>query len=108
MRFAIVGLFQLLFPAAAFAQLLPSDRDTVWNPGIPGGIPHRSSICQTIDASSFGNGTLDARVGIQAAIARCNEDGVVQLSAGTFKISSGPILVNKAVTLRGAGPTQTS
>ncbi|WP_339085055.1 right-handed parallel beta-helix repeat-containing protein [Hyphomicrobium sp. ghe19] len=31
----------------------------------------------------------------------------MQLSAGTFKISSGPIRVNKGITLRGAGPTQT-
>lgn len=107
MKFAIIALLQLFLPAAAFAQLLPPDRDTVWNPGIPGGIPNRSSVCQTIDASSFDNGALDARVGIQAAIARCGEGEVVQLSAGVFKISSGPILVNKAITLRGAGPTQT-
>ena len=32
---------------AASAQLLPADRTTAWAPGIPGGIPNRTTICTT-------------------------------------------------------------
>ena len=48
--------------------------------------------------------------GIQAAIDACPAGQVVQLSAGTFTISTtgGYILINKGITLRGAGPGQTT
>ena len=83
---------------------------TVWNPGVAGGIPARTTVCRTVNASTYGNGASDATVGIQAAIDACPAGQVVQLSAGTFTIGTtgGYILVNKGITLRGAGPGQTT
>ena len=48
--------------------VLPAERLTTWNPGIPGGIPARTTVCATINASTYGDGTQDASAGIQAAI----------------------------------------
>lgn len=101
------ALLGTMAPAPAFAQLIPVDRNTTWNPGIQGGIPNRTTICATVNASTYGNGASDATAGIQAAINGCPVGQVVQLSAGTFKIASQPVMINKGVTLRGAGPTQT-
>ena len=91
----------------ARADIIPDDRATVWNPGIPGGVPARTTVCATVSASTYGNGSQNATSGIQSAIDACPVGQVVQLSAGTFRISSGPIRLNKGVVLRGAGPTQT-
>jgi hypothetical protein len=88
-------------------SIIPAERATEWNPGIPGGIPVRNTVCASISASDYGNGSSDARRAIQNAINACPEGQVVQLSAGTFRISSGPIEITKGVTLRGAGPTRT-
>lgn len=87
--------------------ILPPERSTLWNPGIPGGIPDRTNVCATVTASSFDNGSKDATAGIQSALDGCAPGRVVQLSAGIFRISSGPIRLTKGITLRGAGPTQT-
>ena len=35
--------------------------------GVPGGVPVRTSICATINAAAFGNGSQDASEAIQAA-----------------------------------------
>ena len=89
---------------------LPADRRTAWRPGVAGGIPDRRTVCQTVNAATYGNGASDATAGIQAAINACPAGQVVQLSAGTFSIGTtgGFILVNKGITLRGAGPGQTT
>ena len=91
---------------AAFA----ADRLTLWRPGVAGGIPQRTTVCRTVNASTYGNGASDATAGIQAAINGCPAGQVVQLSAGTFTIGAtgGFVLVNKGITLRGAGPGQTT
>jgi urease beta subunit len=88
----------------ASAQLLPADRATAWNPGVPGGVPARTTVCATVNASTFGNGSSDASAGIQTAINGCAVGQVVQLSAGTFRINNSPLLISKGITLRGAGP----
>jgi len=95
-------------PAQSAASLIPADRITMWNPGLNavGGIPTRTAICATIDASTYGNGTANAANGIQEAINKCPAGQVVMLSAGTFKIATR-IMVNKGITLRGHGPAQT-
>jgi hypothetical protein len=89
---------------------LPADRRTLWRPGVAGGIPARTKVCRTVNASTYGNGASDATAGIQAAIEACPAGRVVQLSAGTFTIgrSGGFLLVNRGITLRGAGPGQTT
>jgi hypothetical protein len=90
-------------------SFIPADRLTTWNPGVEGGIPARTTVCATVNASSFGNGASDAAAGIQAAIDACPAGQVVQLSAGTFTINGGRfLLISKGITLRGAGPGQTT
>lgn len=90
--------------ASAF---LPDDRATTWNPGLNaiGGIPSRGTVCAT--KSPKGSGQDDATA-IQAAIDACPAGQVVALTAGTFTINGGNfLLLNKGITLRGAGPGQT-
>jgi hypothetical protein len=84
--------------------IIPADRRTTWNPGIPGGIPSRTTVCAQLAAATFGNGSSDAGPAIQAAIDACPEGQVVSLGAGTFKTSVTLRLV-KGVVLRGAGST---
>jgi hypothetical protein len=74
--------------------------------GIPGGIPNRTTICATINASTYGNGSTDATAGIQAALNSCASGDVVSLSSGTFLIDGG-LSIPSNVTLRGQGANQT-
>lgn len=106
----LAAFLVLVAPGISVAQdrsIVPTDRQTVWNPGVPGGIPSRTTVCATVNASSYGNGSSNATSGIQAAINSCPAGQVVQLSAGTFRIASPPLFLNKGITLRGAGPAQT-
>jgi hypothetical protein len=91
-------------PAAA--DIMPPERRTTWNPGIPGGVPARTTVCATVNASAYGNGLLDATGGIQAALDACPIGQVVQVSAGDFKITA-PLGITKGITLRGQGPAAT-
>src|SRR5262245_45300065 len=70
----------------AIADVLPPERRTQWQPGIPGGVPVRTTVCASVDAARFGNGAVDATGGIQAAIDACPEGQVVRLSAGDFLV----------------------
>lgn len=85
-------------------DVLPADRRTVWQPGIPGGIPARTTKCATLDAATYGNGAQDASGAIQSAINACPEGQVVELGPGTFKLAS-TITIQKGIVLRGAGST---
>jgi hypothetical protein len=91
---AVVAGF-LASTTSLFAQV-PPERATTWNPGIPGGIPHRTVVCANVPAG--GN--------IQAAIDACPAGQVVQLGAGTWNMGS-IISIQKPITLRGLGPSQT-
>ena len=84
-------------------DIVPADRGTVWNPGIladgqlglplgSDGIPQRATVCATLSPGA----------NIQAAIDSCPEGQVVQLTAGTFSVSS-TVTLAKGVVLRGAG-----
>lgn len=76
---------------------------------MPGGVPARSKVCARVSAATYGNGARDATAGIQAAIEACPAGEVVLLSAGTFTINDGKfLLIDKGITLRGAGPGQTT
>jgi hypothetical protein len=88
------------------SAFLPADRATIWNPGMgEAGIPVRSTVCATV--SPLG-GEHDDTARIQGAINACREGQVVQLTAGIFIINSGRyVVLNRGVTLRGAGPGQT-
>jgi len=110
--------FRILLPliffigtvSAAFADIVPPDRLGTWqgNVGVPGGIPNRTSIAATVNASTYGNGTTDATSAIQAAINACGANQVAYLPPGTYLISgtlSGGIRSN--YSLRGAGQGRT-
>jgi len=90
--------------SSALNSTLTGDRLTLWNPGMlaKGGVPARTVICAKVDAAAFGNGLMDASAGIQAAINRCPEGQVVQLSAGTF-LANRYVMITKGITLRGSG-----
>lgn len=90
------------------SALLPRDRGTLWNPGMAGvgGIPMRDTVCAEL--SPRGDDQDDTSQ-IQRAIATCPSGQVVQLSAGTFIVNTGNfLLLNKSITLRGAGPDRTT
>src|SRR5262245_28377686 len=80
------------------AAILPDDRSTAWNTGLPGGTPAPSTVCATRNPPA-----REATAAIQAAINACPPGQVVQLSAGTFTINNDIVYVNRGVTLRGAG-----
>jgi len=90
-------------------SFLAADRRTTWNPGLMslGGIPNRTTVCATVLASSYGNGSADATAGIQGALDACPVGQVVQLSAGTFTINTDILYLRKGITLRGAGAGST-
>ena len=70
-----------------------------------GGIPNRTTVCKTL--SPLGDGKDDT-ANIQSAIEACPLGQVVLLSAGTFTVGEGNfVLLNRGVTLRGAGPGAT-
>ncbi|MGE3229296.1 MAG: hypothetical protein AB7J30_07650 [Hyphomicrobium sp.] len=105
--FALAGAGVLLagLPAHGdpLGDPLPESRRIDWAvAGVPGGIPHRSTVCAT-----FMPGATAAE--INAAITSC-KDGVVALGEGTFSAVSlgGPIVLSASnVTLRGAGADKT-
>jgi hypothetical protein len=89
-------------------SILPADRATTWKPGMMavGGIPVRTTLCATLTPRG---GEQDDTAQIQGAINTCPAGQVVQLAAGTFIINSGNfVLINKGITLRGAGPGRTT
>ena len=87
-------------------RIVPLEGRTTWAPGVQGGIPTRSTVCATVSAANFGNGGVEASAAIQAAINSCPLGSTVALSAGNFLVNRH-VLLNKGITLRGAGPGQT-
>src|SRR5262249_48219448 len=92
-------------------SLLPADRNTSANWHMAGmlsvgGIPNRTTVCATV--SPLGNHQDDTD-NIQNAISKCPLGQVVSLLAGIFTIAEGNfVLINKEITLRGAGPGVTT
>lgn len=95
--------FATIASAQVDTSIVPYEGRTTWAPGIRTAIPARTTNCASIAASTFGNGTTDASAAIQRAIASCPPGQTVRLSAGLFLVNSY-ILINKGITLRGAGP----
>src|SRR5271165_6706615 len=109
--FVVSCLFHLgsspLLCGQLWSGILDPTRAIDWTQsGIPGGIPSRTTVCASINASTYGNGSTDATSGIQSALNVCPANQVVSHSAGTFRINSS-ISVPANVTLRGAGANQT-
>jgi hypothetical protein len=89
--------------------VIPPGRMIDWSrAGVPGGIPVRTDVCATIDASLYGNGTANAAAVINAAIDACPENQVVSLPAGNYRLEAPINLKAKSrISLRGAGPGST-
>jgi hypothetical protein len=107
-------LLILIMPVATHAQawsgIIPSSRAADWSQaGVPGGIPVRNTICQTLTPSTSGgtSGSPVSAASIDAAINSCPNGEVVYLTAGNYYLSSGIDFNNHGVTLRGAGANQT-
>jgi hypothetical protein len=87
------------------ASLLPPDRDASANwrkAGMlaEGGIPNRTTVCATVTP----RGGADDTSNIQNAIDHCPDGQVVKLAPGSFTVAEGSyVLLNKGITLRGAG-----
>ena len=100
----LLPLILLCLPASAYAQTNPIDaiRRIDWSsPGIPGGIPTRTTICATLNP-----GATAAQ--INNSIAACPANQIVFLNAGTYTLSTAIDFAGKSnVTLRGAGPDRT-
>ena len=93
--------------AHASAEVIPGERRIDWSTtGIPGGIPDRTTICETIDSAVYGNGVTDATDAIQEALDDCPDEQVVYLPEGTY-IVTDTIHLYDYDTLRGAGPGKT-
>ena len=110
-RSLVVRAILLFLCAWAHAQnwsgILDPTRAIDWKQaGVQGGIPNRTTVCTTLQASAFGNGSSDATGGIQSALNSCPNSQVALLSAGTFRIN-GSLTIPSNRVLRGAGPTQT-
>jgi hypothetical protein len=94
-------------PTSMGGNVLPVDRDASANWRMAGmlsvsGIPNRTTVCATL--SPLGSGQDDT-TSIQNAVNACPIGQVVSLAAGTFTIAEGKyVLLNKGITLRGAGP----
>jgi hypothetical protein len=86
-------------------DVLPAGRSIDWThagvvePDGTRGIPHPTTVCDTIRA---GGGSA----AIQAAIDACPAGQVLMLEAGTYNLSDS-LTIDHAIVIRGAGPTAT-
>ncbi len=101
----IFALALLCLPLAINAQqwsgvIAPSRAANWTDPGVPGGIPSRTTVCTTLSP-----GATSAQ--INSAIAACPAGHVVYLNAGTYNLSGAINISRSDVTLRGAGPDKT-
>lgn len=108
--FTLAIVFTTAVPAVsqAWSGILDPSRATDWtHAGIPGGIPSRTAVCQTVAPSGQADATDSNN--IENALTACaGRDQVVQLLAGRYTLAAG-VLFNQVshVVLRGAGPDKT-
>ena len=89
-------------PFPPSTSLVPTECVTTWAPGVTApGIPDRAVISSVLFSSGYEMSGF-----IQQAINACPVGETVLLAEGTF-ICNDHILLNKRVTLRGAGPGKT-
>ncbi|HRT61712.1 MAG TPA: glycosyl hydrolase family 28-related protein [Syntrophales bacterium] len=101
----------LLLPAfEAPAQIIPFERRITWSPGIPGGIPQRTTTCANVKNSPYnakGDGVNDDTAAIQRAIDNCPNGQVVYIPAGTYRLTGELRISGKSIVLRGDGQRRT-
>lgn len=106
---AAVALVALGFGEAA-GQIIPADRlplpGTWESAGVEGGIPPRTTICANVTQPPYSadpTGVTSAVAGIQRAIDSCPTGQVVFVPPGAYRIDGTLTIINKSITLRGAG-----
>jgi hypothetical protein len=99
----LVSLVAVTSAEAQTQTILAATRSIDWSgAGVTGGIPTRTTNCATLSPGASASQ-------INSAIANCPDGQVVFLNAGTYNLSSGiDFAGNSNVTLRGAGPAQTT
>ena len=87
-------------------EIIPSNRRVDWNPGIPGGIPVRTKIFADVKTAygAYGDGSHDDSAALQNAMNACPAGQVLQIPAGTYRITS-QLTIAKGIVLRGDGPS---
>ncbi|MBN1607151.1 MAG: hypothetical protein JW940_11000 [Polyangiaceae bacterium] len=91
------------------SDIIPDDRRVPWHPGLPHGIPERTTLCATVTEPPYnavGDGVADDRAAIQAALDACPAGQVVFVPEGTYRLGDG-LAIPSGVVLRGAGPDKT-
>src|SRR5216110_2454958 len=109
-RHGLVVLASLiLLSQSLFADIIPSNRRINWDPGIPGGIPNRTTIFANVrnaPYSAVGDDVHDDTSAIQSALNACPANQVVYIPAGTYRVSS-VLRIPGSITVRGDGPGKT-
>ena len=103
----ILSIFFALCFIPGFAQIIPADRATTWNPGLNsvGGIPVRTTLFK--GRTILPSGADDTK-NIQNALDSCTDGQVVMLGPGKFNITGAGLDMNRSnITLRGSGPGKT-
>ena len=99
-HFLALSLVFLCLSATAFTQqqtIVSASRSTDWSrAGVSGGIPARTTICQTLNPGA-------TAATIRTALINCPAGQTVFLSAGTYNVGAIKIDTKNNVTLRGAG-----
>lgn len=94
----------------SFGEIIPPERKIDWSPGIPGGIPSRTTICANVKNAPYnaaGDDSTDDTSAIQSAINACPSNQVVYIPAGTYKVTS-ELSITKGIVVRGEGPELTN
>src|SRR5262245_12296647 len=87
----LVILASLFLAGVTQAAVIDATRRTTWTPGVPGGIPDRTTICATVTAPPYnavGNGITNDAPAIQSAINACPPGQVVFIPAGTYRLNN--------------------
>ncbi len=106
MKVRLLLVPSLVVSVFAVAEVLPAARRIDWSAsGIPGGIPHRTTVCGDVVTGygAKGDDATDNRAAFQQALDACAAGQVVTVPAGIFRIK-GSLSMPSNVTLRGAGP----
>ena len=95
-----------LVSAQQWSGIIDPARAIDWTTaGVMGGIPSRSTICQTLTSSATA-AQINSAITNCAAAHTSDAGGIVVLSAGNYSLNTG-IDMKSNVTLRGAGANQT-
>ena len=97
--------------AVVRGEIIPPERRINWQPGVPGGIPNRTTIfCNATNPpyNARGDGVTDNSAAILNALNACPSNQVVYLPAGNYRVNSQITVATKSHwTLRGDGPGKT-